>query len=76
MAARGLAKLQDKESVPLIIKACKNANPEMVSFLARSLVFFDDPRAQEAAEMFISNKKSLEELRRRIREKGADPFLF
>lgn len=76
MAALGLAKLQDKESIPLIIEACQRANPEMAPFLARSLVFFDDSQAQNAAEKFISNKKSLEELRRRIRERGADPFLF
>jgi HEAT repeat protein len=76
MAARGLAKLQDKESIPLIIEACNRANPEIAPFLARSLVFFDDPLAQEAAERLIANKKALQELRRRIREKGADPFEF
>ncbi len=76
MAARGLAKLQDIESIPLIIEACGKVPKEMVAFIARTLVFFDDPRAQAAAETFIANKQLLEELRKHIRENGADPFRF
>ena len=75
-AARGLAKLQDKDSIPSIIDACKKAPAGLDSMIARALVFFDDPRAQSAAEKFIPNKQTLEELRRRSREKGADPFLY
>ncbi len=74
--AKGLAKLQDKDSIPLIVEACKKAPTGMASVIARALVFFDDPRAQSAAEKFILNKQMLEDLRRRSREKGADPFLY
>lgn len=74
-AAKGLAKLQDKDSIPLIIETCRAMPQELASVIARSLLFFDDPRAQSAAEVFI-NKQMLEELRRLIREHGADPFLY
>ncbi|HXU35593.1 MAG TPA: hypothetical protein VN937_04470 [Blastocatellia bacterium] len=43
--------------------------------IARALMFFDDPRARSGAEMFI-DKPMLEELRKLIREHGADPFLY
>ncbi len=74
-AARGLAKLQDKDSIPLIIEACTKLSQLRASWIARALIFFDDPRAQSAAEMFI-DKQMLEELRKLIREHGADPFLY
>lgn len=74
-AAWGLAKLQDKDSIPLIIEVCRTMNRERTSFIARALLFFDDPRAQSGAEMFI-DKPMLEELRKLIREHGADPFRY
>jgi len=73
-AVRGLAKLQDKESIPLIIEAAKTSPRYMTLQFGKSLLFFDDPRAQSAAETFIPDKQLLQELRKRIRE-GADPFL-
>jgi HEAT repeat protein len=44
--AVGLAKAQDKGAVPLIIEACKKAPPNMASFIADSLIYFDDPQAR------------------------------
>jgi hypothetical protein len=76
MAAKGLAKLQDKNSIPLIIDACSKTQKDLAALIAPSLVFFDDLRAQSAAEKFILNKQTLEDLRRRSHEKGADPFLY
>jgi len=75
-AAKGLAKLRDKESVPLIIEAGRTMPREVAAFLvAPALLFFDDPRAQSAGEMFISDKRVLQELRSKIRP-GADPFSY
>lgn len=74
-AAKGLAKLQDKDSIPLIIRVCEKAPAEMAPLIAGALVFFDDQQAQAAADRFIPNKKTLEHLRKRSRGKGADPFM-
>jgi HEAT repeat protein len=46
LAAAGLAQAQDKDSIPMIIDACKRATPMMAPFFADSLLFFDDPEAQ------------------------------
>lgn len=74
-AARGLAKLGDRESIPAIITACRKAPAkEMAGWVARALVFFDDPKAQKAADQFIPDKKLLAELRKQAREKRPDPF--
>ncbi len=75
IAARGLAKLHDKDSIPLIVEVCVKMTRERASYIARALLFFDDPRAQSAAEIFISDKQLLEELRSKIRP-GADPFSY
>lgn len=72
IAARGLAKLQDVDSVPLIITACKRAPAEAAALIARSLVFFNTAQAQSAAETFIKNREVLDELRKLSRDKGAD----
>jgi hypothetical protein len=56
-AAEGLAELQDRDSIPLIVDACKNAPPEIASTIAAvALVYFDDPRAQSAAGIYLSKK--------------------
>jgi hypothetical protein len=73
IAARGLAKLHDKDAIPLIVEVCGKMTGERASYIARALLFFDDPRAQSAAEGFISDKQVLEHIRSRIRA-GADPF--
>ena len=72
VAARGLAKLQDVDSVPLIVTACKRAPADAAALIARSLVFFNTPPAQSAAETFIKNREVLDELRKISRDKGAD----
>ncbi|HEY6412131.1 MAG TPA: HEAT repeat domain-containing protein [Edaphobacter sp.] len=55
-AAAGLARARDKDSVPLIIDACKNASPDVAIAIARVLVYFDDPRAQSAADQYLSKE--------------------
>jgi HEAT repeat protein len=56
IAASGLARAQDMDSVSLIIDACKNASPDVASSIAHALVYFDDPRAQSAADQYLSNE--------------------
>jgi hypothetical protein len=69
----GLAKLQDKDSIPLIIEACEKVSRERALMMAIALVYFDDPRAQAAAETLL-DKPVLEERRKRIRDYGLNPF--
>jgi hypothetical protein len=70
VAAKGLAKLRDTNSVPMIIAACKKAPAQAAELIARALVFFDDPGAQAAAETFITNQQVLGALRKLSRERG------
>jgi HEAT repeat protein len=56
-AAAGLARARDKDSIPLIIDACKNASPDVASaFASNALVYFDDPRAQSAVDQYLSKE--------------------
>jgi hypothetical protein len=71
-AAEGLAKIQDKESIPLIIEACKKAPAAAASVIARYLVYFDDPEAQRAVDTYIP--KDMAKLYREARASGRDPF--
>jgi PBS lyase HEAT-like repeat len=57
-AAEGLAELQDKESIPLIIQACERAPAEAAGVIAQSLVYFDDPEAQGAVDRYIPKDRS------------------
>ena len=70
MAAQGLAVLQDKASIPLIIEAARKAPSEMQRFIAHALVAFDDPQARAAAEKLIPDKALLAELKQTVKEKG------
>ena len=71
MAAKGLALAKDKDSIPLIIDACKRSAWPPAP-IAESLIFFDDPLAQREADTFLpqDSARSL----RDGRAKGATPF--
>jgi HEAT repeat protein len=57
IAASGLARAQDKDSVSLIIDVCKNAPPDVAAVIAsNALVYFDDPRAQSAVDKYLSKE--------------------
>jgi HEAT repeat protein len=57
IAAAGLVRARDRESIPLIIDLCKNASPEVARFFASQvLVYFDDPRAQSAVDQYLSKE--------------------
>ncbi len=72
MAAKGLAKLQDKDSVPLIVAACEKS-PWAAPATAEALVYFDDSRAQSAAEKYLP-KELLDQLRASRQVPGNDAF--
>jgi PBS lyase HEAT-like repeat len=52
-AAKGLVQIQDKDSIPLIIAACQRAPTGYASEIAKSLIWFDDPRAQTAVDTYV-----------------------
>lgn len=64
-AAMGLAEMHDVTSVSLIIARCKEAPAEAGSAIAESLVYFDDPQAQNAVDTFLPKEeaKALREAR-------------
>lgn len=57
-AAMGLAEMQDATSIPLIISRCKEAPSEAAPVIAQSLVYFDDPQAQNAVDTFFPKEKA------------------
>lgn len=71
-AAKGLAEIGDEGSVPFMIEACKRAPPDAATAIAMSLVYFDDPRAQEAVDKYLP--KEAARLEREARAQGRKPF--
>ena len=57
-AAKGLAQIQDKQSIPLIVAAAQKAPTGYTSLIAESLLYFDDKQAQSAADQFIPKEKA------------------
>jgi len=72
-AAMGLAQLQDKDSIPFIIGACQRASAATAHLVAKSLLYFDDPQAQNTAETYFSKEDLARELEY-IRAHGNKPF--
>ena len=57
-AAKGLAEIQDKQSIPLIIAAVREAPPEYASLIAEPLMYFDDAQAQDAFDRYTPKEKA------------------
>ncbi|MGA9391289.1 MAG: HEAT repeat domain-containing protein [Candidatus Sulfotelmatobacter sp.] len=72
VAAKGLAKLQDNASVPIIIAACQKAPADVAPAIAEALVYFNDAQAQTAAEMYLP--KDFFKARETMRVPATDPF--
>lgn len=72
MAAGGLAEIQDKDSIPFIIEACKRDHSDEVTPIAESLIYFDDPTAQSAADLYLP--KEYAQAKRDARARGMTPF--
>jgi hypothetical protein len=71
-AAKGLARLQDKASIPWIIEACKLAPAEVAGAIGESLAYFDDPVAQAAVDLYVP--KELAKLAREAAASGKKPL--
>lgn len=71
-ASLGLADLKDKASIPLITEACKRAPAEAAAEIAKSLIYFDDPQAQNAVDQYMP--KDTAKIYREARAKGKTPF--
>lgn len=69
-AAKGLARIQDKESIPLIIAAVQRVPPEYNSLIAESLVYFDDAQAQSAVDNHMPKEKAKMARDERARGRG------
>jgi len=57
-AANGLAEIQDKDSIALIIEACKRAPAAAAALIAESLIYFDDAEAQSAVDTYIPKERA------------------
>jgi HEAT repeat protein len=73
IAAGGLARTRDNDSVPLLINMCKTVSPDMASALASQvLVYFDDPRARSAVDHYLS--KEAAKFARQEKANGVGPL--
>jgi hypothetical protein len=57
-AAMGLAEIGERNSIPWIVEACKNAPPNAAEAIAQALVYFDDDKARSAVNQFIPKEKA------------------
>jgi hypothetical protein len=71
-ASLGLAKLEDRDSIPLIIEACRRAPAEAASSIAESLVYFDDPDAQSTVDIYLPQDRA--KAARQARSNGKKPL--
>jgi HEAT repeat protein len=69
-AAKGLAQIQDKQSIPLIITAAHKAPTGYNSVIAESLVYFDDTQAQSAVDTYMSKDRAVMAREERARGRG------
>jgi len=71
-AAKGLAQIQDKQSIPLIIAAVQRAPIGYNSLIAESLVYFDDAQAQNAVDTYMPKDRAA--MAREARARGLGIF--
>ncbi len=69
-AAKGLAQIQDKQSIPLIIAAAQKAPDGYNSLIAESLVYFDNSQAQSAVNTYMPKDKAALARGERARGRG------
>jgi hypothetical protein len=69
-AAKGLAQIQDKESIPLIIAAAQRAPTGFNAVIAESLVYFDDAQAQSAVDTYMPKEKATMDREEKARGRG------
>lgn len=57
-ASKGLAEIQDKESIPLIISAVQSAPYGYNEIIAESLLYFDDARAEAVFDNYVQKDRA------------------
>ena len=57
-AAKSLAEIQDKDSIPLIIEACKKAPAAAAALIAEPLIYFDDAQAKSAVDRYMPKDRA------------------
>jgi HEAT repeat protein len=57
-AANGLAEIQDRDSIPFIIEACKRAPAAAAALIAESLIYFDDAEAKSAVDTYMPKDRA------------------
>lgn len=72
MAAQGLAKLQDSRAIDELIAVGRQVPGEALGGVVQSLIYFEDPKAQAAAEMLLPEKQKnlLEFYRSEMKKNG------
>jgi HEAT repeat protein len=75
MAVKGLARLKDTDSIPLIAANVKRFQPLLAQLIAAQLADFDDPRVSSLLDRFIINKKWRQELDEAIHKRQLQPRL-
>jgi HEAT repeat protein len=69
-SAKGLAQIQDKQSIPLIIAAAQRAPTGFNAVIAESLVYFDDAQAQSAVDTYMPKEKATMDREEKARGRG------
>jgi hypothetical protein len=68
--AQGLALLQDKDSIKLIIDAAQRLPRNKQWMIGKSLLYLNDPAATAAGEEMFADKAQLEQMREEIKKNG------
>jgi hypothetical protein len=71
-AALGLARVKDKEAIPMIEAAAYRFEEDFL--FARALVYFDDRTADAIAKKLLKNQKLFDELHETARLRQYDPY--
>lgn len=72
-AVRGLAGMNDTDSIPLITSSLQRFPPNIAAGIASGLIEFDDPRVGPLLDHFVANIKWRQELEESIRKHKAQP---
>ncbi len=73
MAVKGLAELNDTESIPLIAANIQRFPPLLAESIAAAMADFDDPRIGPLLDRFVTDQKWREQINESIRKRRAQP---
>ncbi len=70
ISAQGLARLHNKSSIREIIEDARKAPEDIKWLIAQTLLYFNDPEANAAAEAMIKDQDVLANTRKQGKEQG------